>query len=106
MVHRPADSRLLNNLLSQEKDHSKQLQSLLGSSNVALTSLAAYASACPPPASQVILSVAGSLAGAAEAFRAYAASIEQWRDYLTGLKDLEDEVAHVMRDREILCVYQ
>ncbi|KAK0468569.1 hypothetical protein IW261DRAFT_1518243 [Armillaria novae-zelandiae] len=102
MVHRPADSRLLTNLLSQEKDHSKQLQSLLDSSNVALTSLAAYASACPPPASQVILSVAGSLAGAAEAFRAYALSIEQWRDYLTGLKDLEDEVAHVMRDREIL----
>ncbi|KAK0481980.1 hypothetical protein EDD18DRAFT_1202270 [Armillaria luteobubalina] len=102
MVHRPADSRLLTNLLSQEKDHSKQLQSLLNSSNVALTSLAAYASACPPPASQVILSVAGSLAGAAEAFRAYAVSIEQWRDYLTGLKDLEDEVAHVMRDREIL----
>ncbi|KAK0184369.1 hypothetical protein F5146DRAFT_1075385 [Armillaria mellea] len=102
MVHRPPDSRLLVNLLSQEKDHSKQLQSLLDSSNVALTSLAAYASACPPPASQVILSVAGSLAGAAEAFRAYAVSIEQWRDYLTGLKDLEDEVAHVMRDREIL----
>ncbi|PBK68070.1 hypothetical protein ARMSODRAFT_937533 [Armillaria solidipes] len=102
MVHRPADSRLLTNLLSQEKDHSKQLQSLLDSSNVALTSLAAYASACPPPASQVILSVAGSLAGAAEAFRAYAVSIEQWRDYLTGLKDLEDEVAHIMRDREIL----
>ncbi|KAK0437327.1 hypothetical protein EV421DRAFT_1828507 [Armillaria borealis] len=102
MVHRPADSRLLTNLLSQEKDHSKQLQSLLDSSNVALTSLAAYASACPPPASQVILSVAGSLAGAAEAFRVYAVSIEQWRDYLTGLKDLEDEVAHIMRDREIL----
>ncbi|KAK0441205.1 uncharacterized protein EV420DRAFT_1580263 [Desarmillaria tabescens] len=102
MVHRPADSRLLTNLLSQEKDHSKQLQSLLDSSNVALTSLAAYASACPPPASQVILSVAGSLAGASEAFRAYAVSIEQWRDYLTGLKDLEDEVAHIMRDREIL----
>ncbi|SJL15822.1 uncharacterized protein ARMOST_19327 [Armillaria ostoyae] len=102
MVHRPADSRLLTNLLSQEKDHSKQLQSLLDSSNVALTSLAAYASACPPPASQVILSVAGSLAGAAEAFRVYAVSIEQWRDYLTGLKDLEDEVAHIVRDREIL----
>ncbi|KAK0200143.1 hypothetical protein DFS33DRAFT_1456473 [Desarmillaria ectypa] len=85
-----------------EKDHSKHLQSLLDSSNVALTSLAAYASACPPPASQVILSVAGSLASAGEAFRAYAVSIEQWRDYLTGLKDLEDEVAHIMRDREIL----
>ncbi|KAG7441701.1 uncharacterized protein BT62DRAFT_1079870 [Guyanagaster necrorhizus] len=102
MVHRPADSRLLTNLLSQEKDHSKHLHSLLDSSNVALTSLAAYASACPPPASQVILSVAGSLAGAGEAFRAYALSIERWRDYLTALKDLEDEVAHIMRDREIL----
>ncbi|SJL05029.1 uncharacterized protein ARMOST_08401 [Armillaria ostoyae] len=80
--------------VASEKDHSKQLQSLLDSSNVALTLLAAYAS--------VIFSVAGSLAGAAEAFRAYAVSIEQWRDYLTGLKNLEDEVAHVIRDREIL----
>ncbi|SJL05062.1 uncharacterized protein ARMOST_08434 [Armillaria ostoyae] len=85
-------------IFGTEKDHSKQLQSLLDSSNVALTLLAAYAS--------VIFSVAGSLAGAAEAFRAYAVSIEQWRDYLTGLKNLEDEVAHVIRDREILCVYQ
>ncbi|PBK75373.1 hypothetical protein ARMSODRAFT_1049554, partial [Armillaria solidipes] len=83
-----SDSYLLTNLLSQEKDHSKQLQSLLDSSNVALTLLAVYVS--------VIFSVAGSLAGAAEAFHAYVVSIEQWCDYLTGLKNLEDEVAYVI----------
>ncbi|KAJ7063782.1 hypothetical protein B0H15DRAFT_807813 [Mycena belliarum] len=83
MVHRPADSRLLANLLSQEKDHRLRF--------------------CASPASaHLILAVAGSLSTADEALRHYAAAVDRWRDYLKGLKALEDEVGNIMRDREIL----
>lgn len=102
MVHRAADSRLLASLLSTEKDYSKHIDALLDSSHASLTSLTAYASASPPPASQVILAVAGTLASADDALRRYAASVEEWRDYLKDLKNLEDEVGNITRDREIL----
>ncbi|KAK7452719.1 hypothetical protein VKT23_012120 [Stygiomarasmius scandens] len=102
MVHRPSDSRLLNNLISHEKDYSKSLSSLLSSSHASYTSLTAYAASSPPPASQVILAVAGTLLHADEAFRAYARAVDEWRAKLQELKDLEDEVGNVMRDREIL----
>ncbi|PCH34852.1 hypothetical protein WOLCODRAFT_125114, partial [Wolfiporia cocos MD-104 SS10] len=102
MVHRPADSRLLTNLLSHEKDYSKHLGHLLEHSQVSLASFSAYASASAPPLSQVIIAVAGVLAGADDALRKYAASLEGWQAQLKALKDLEDEVGNVMRDREIL----
>ena len=104
MVHRPSDSRLLVNLLSHEKDYSKQLGSLLDQSQASLASFSAYASASPPPASQIIIQVAGALAGADEGLRKYAASLEIWQEQLKSLKELEDEVGNVMRDREILYV--
>jgi len=63
MVHRPADSRLLSNRLQQEEEYSKLSRQLLKSSNASPASLAAYATASPPPGSHVIVSVAGSLAG-------------------------------------------
>ncbi|KAF8151820.1 hypothetical protein B0H34DRAFT_664779 [Crassisporium funariophilum] len=102
MVHRPADSRLLTNLLQQEKDYSKQLTQLLEASNASLSSFTAYASASPPPASNVILSVAGSLAAADEALRRYAVGVDEWRETMRILKDMEDDVGNIMRDREIL----
>lgn len=102
MVHRPADSRLLANLLSHEKDYAKQLAALLDSSNASLASFSAYASASAPPASHVILTVAGSLAGADDALRRYATSVDEWREHLHALKGLEDDVGNIMRDREIL----
>ncbi|KAF8152151.1 hypothetical protein B0H34DRAFT_754858 [Crassisporium funariophilum] len=102
MVHRPADSRLLTNLLQQEKDYSKQLTQLLEASNASLSSFTAYASASPPPASNVILSVAGSLAAADEALRRYAVGVDEWRETMRMLKDMEDDVGNIMRDREIL----
>ncbi|KAF8152158.1 hypothetical protein B0H34DRAFT_663986 [Crassisporium funariophilum] len=102
MVHRPADSRLLTNLLQQEKDYSKQLSQLLEASNASLSSFTAYASASPPPASNVILSVAGSLAAADEALRRYAVGVDEWRETMRMLKDMEDDVGNIMRDREIL----
>ncbi|ESK83648.1 hypothetical protein Moror_2178 [Moniliophthora roreri MCA 2997] len=102
MVHRPTDSRLLANLISHEKDYSKHLQTLLDTSHASYNSLTAYASASPPPASQVVLAVASSLYNADEALRGYAVAVEQWRQYLVDLKELEDELGNIMRDREIL----
>ncbi|KAJ6632158.1 hypothetical protein B0H10DRAFT_1976355 [Mycena sp. CBHHK59/15] len=102
MVHRPADSRLLSNLLSQEKEYAKHLSTFLDHSNASLASFTAYASASAPSSAHLILAVAGSLAAADEALRHYAAAVDRWRDYLKGLKALEDEVANIMRDREIL----
>ena len=102
MVHRPADSRLLNNLLSHEKDYSKHLAILLDYSHASLASFSAYASASTPPISQVIIAVAGALAGADDALRGYAAAVERWQEQLRALKAMEDDVGNIMRDREIL----
>ncbi|KAJ6525091.1 hypothetical protein DFH09DRAFT_1046670, partial [Mycena vulgaris] len=102
MVHRPADSRLLANLLSQEKEYAKHLATLLDHSNASLASVTAYASASSPASAHLILAVAGSLATADDALRHYAVAVDRWRDYLKGLKTLEDEVGNIMRDREIL----
>ncbi|KAJ7876573.1 hypothetical protein B0H13DRAFT_2200859, partial [Mycena leptocephala] len=102
MVHRPADSRLLGNLLSQEKEYAKHLATLLDHSNASLASVTAYASASSPASAHLILTVAGSLAAADDALRHYAVAVDRWRDYLKGLKALEDEVGNIMRDREIL----
>lgn len=102
MVHRAADSRLLTNLLSHEKDYSKHLLAHLDSSNASLASFSAYASASSPPASQVILTVASAFAGADDAMRRYADSVNKWREMMKGLKNLEDELGNIIRDREIL----
>ncbi|THH12479.1 hypothetical protein EW146_g7660 [Bondarzewia mesenterica] len=103
MVHRPTDSRLLSNLLQHEKDYSKHLLSLLDSvSQESLSSFSAYASASPPVVARAIIAVAGSLAGADDALRKYALSVDAWREQLARLKDLEDDIGTIMRDREIL----
>ena len=102
MVHRPTDSRLLANLLSQEKEYAKQLGTVLETSQASLASFSAYASASAPPISQVILSVAGALAGADEALQKYLEAVDGWRDQLRRLKELESEVGNIVRDREIL----
>ncbi|KAF9478744.1 hypothetical protein BDN70DRAFT_986054 [Pholiota conissans] len=102
MVHRPADSRLLSNLLQQEKEYSKQLAQVIESSNASLASFAAYAAASSPPTSHVIMAVAGSLAAADESLRRYATGVDEWREAMRSLKDAEEEVGNIMRDREIL----
>ena len=104
MVHRPADSRLLTNLLNHEKDYSKHLSILLDYSQAALASFSAYAAASAPPTSQVIIAVAGALSGADDALRNYAAAVERWQEQLKALKTMEDDVGNIMRDREILYV--
>lgn len=102
MVHRPADSRLLTNVLSHEKEYAKQLQALLASSQASLASFTAYAAASPPPTSQTILKVAGILSATDSALAAYAAAVDQWREAMRALQALEDEVGNIVRDREIL----
>ncbi|KAK7037881.1 hypothetical protein R3P38DRAFT_3350092 [Favolaschia claudopus] len=97
-----ADSRLLANLLTQEKDYAKHLATLLDHSNASIASVTAYASASSPASAHLILAVANSLAAADDALRNYAVAVDRWRDYLKGLKALEDEVGNIMRDREIL----
>ena len=102
MVHRPADSRLLANLLVNEKDHAKQLLTVSTSSRSSLASLSAYAAASPSSLAQVILAVADALTSANNALQRYAASVNEWSQQLKILKDLEDEVGNIIRDREIL----
>src|SRR6266702_1165359 len=105
MVHRPSDLRLLNSLLSNEKEYHKQLLVLLDThSQQSLGAFAAYASASPAPVARALIAVAGSFAGADDALRRYAASVETWHAELRSLKDLEEDVKNVMRYREILFV--
>ena len=104
MVHRPPDSRLLANLLAHEKDYSKHLHALLDSSNSSQASFAAYAASSTPPTSHVLLTVASSFSDADYAFKLYTTAVEEWRDHLKNLKELEDEVGNIIRDREILLV--
>jgi hypothetical protein len=105
MVHRPSDIRLLNSLLSNEKEYHKQLLVLLDNySRNSLGALSAYASASPAPIAHAVIAVAGSVAGADDGLRRYAASVEAWQAELRALKDLEEEVGSVLRDREILFV--
>jgi DNA-binding PucR family transcriptional regulator len=105
MVHRPSDSRLLNSLLSNEKEYHKQLLVLLDNySQQSLGAFAAYASASPAHVARAIIAVAGSFAGADDALRRYAVSIEAWQAELCALKDLEEDVGSIVRDREILFV--
>lgn len=106
MVHRPSDSRLLNSLLSNEKEYHKQLLALVDNySQHSLTAFAAYASASPAPVARAVIAVAGSFAGADDALRRYAVSVEAWEAELRSIKELEEEVGNIMRDREILFVH-
>lgn len=102
MLHRPADSRLLANLLSHEKDYTKALNVQLDVGHASLASFSAYAAASPPPASRAIAAVAGALVGAQDALRSYALAVDEWCEQLRMLKELEDEVGNIVRDREIL----
>jgi hypothetical protein len=107
MVHRPSDLRLLNSLLSNEKEYHKHLLALLDNySQHSLGAFAAYASASPAPVARAIIAVAGSFASADDALRRYAVSIEAWQAELRALKNLEEEVGTVIRDREILFVHR
>ena len=46
------------------------------------------------------------MAGVDEALKRYSSvGVDEWRGTMRGLKDAEEEVGNIMRDREILCVF-
>ncbi|KAH7886486.1 hypothetical protein F5I97DRAFT_1829119 [Phlebopus sp. FC_14] len=111
MVHRPPDSRLLTNLITHEKEYSKHLAALFPLSHTALASLSAYAATFPSPRpyspspkspAQTLAAIVDVLASADDALQRYNQATDAWREQLVHLKDLEDEVGAVLRDREIL----
>lgn len=102
MPHRGPDSRLLTSLLANEKEYHRHLLTLLDHSQSSLSSFTAFASSSAPPASYAIIAVAESFAKADDALRKYADAIDVWRAQLKELKDAEDDIAAVIRDREIL----
>ncbi|VDB98121.1 unnamed protein product [Peniophora sp. CBMAI 1063] len=103
MVHRAPDSRLLSSLSSHEQTYHKHLLQLVDVyAQSALSALAAYASAAPPGTARGIMGVAGSLAGADEALRRYAGAVDEWRMKLEEIREAEEDVGRVVRDRDIL----
>lgn len=111
VVHRPPDSRLLTNLIAHEKEYTKHFVSLFPLSHAALASLSAYSAASPSenpyssnsgsPA-QVLAAIVDVLAGADDALQRYLHVVEKWREQLVSLKELEDDIGSILRDREIL----
>ncbi|KAG6894729.1 hypothetical protein C0992_004922 [Termitomyces sp. T32_za158] len=98
-MHRPADSRLLSNLVTHEKDYAKSLKTLRSPSHA----LSAYAAACAPPLPNALLQVSAALGEADEALVRYADAVEECREHLARIEELEDDLGVVVRDREILC---
>ncbi|KAG6908523.1 hypothetical protein DXG01_004294 [Tephrocybe rancida] len=96
----PPSSRLLTNLLSYDKTYTSSLRSLL--SPPPSHALAAYAASSPPPLSHVLLEVAGAIGNADEALGRYADAVDGCRELLRGIREMEEEVGSVLRDREIL----
>ncbi|KAL4072111.1 hypothetical protein J3A83DRAFT_2974547 [Scleroderma citrinum] len=111
MVHRPPDARLLNNLITHEKEYTKHFVALFSLSHTSLASLSAYGSASPSenpystisgsPA-QVLAAIVDVLAGADDALQRYLQAVEKWREQLVSLKELEEDVGAILHDREIL----
>ncbi|KAJ3860161.1 hypothetical protein EV359DRAFT_49674 [Lentinula novae-zelandiae] len=103
MVHQSTDSWLPAHLITNKKQYTSNLPGLLVWSKASATWLEAYAtnSQDPIPNSQVILNLANTLRNADEAFGVYVGAVEEWVRLLGELKDLEDEVGGVLRDREI-----
>ncbi|KAG1824924.1 uncharacterized protein BJ212DRAFT_1524718 [Suillus subaureus] len=109
-VHRPPDSRLLSNLIAHEKEYTKHLSALFPISHAALASLSAFAAASPsaiPSSSSVSLAqtigtIVDVLSGADDALQLYNQAVENWRDQLGHLIKLEEDIAAILRDREIL----
>lgn len=104
MVHRAQDTRLLIALVKAEKDYSSCLTGLLTASQASFAALTAYGASCPPGQAQAVINVIGALSGAEDALRKYAGVVDGWRGDLKLVKKTEEEVASILRDREILYV--
>ena len=97
----PRNSRLLTNLIHHDKEYAKHPAAPFPLSHAALASLSAYAAASP---AQSIATLVDILASADDALQRYTYAVDAWREQLVALKNLEDDLAAVLRDRDILCV--
>ena len=104
MVHRAQDTRLLIALVKAEKDYATCLTGLLNASQASSAALVAYGASCPSAQAKTVINVIGALSGAEDALRKYAGVVDGWRGDLKLVKKAEDEVASILRDREILYV--
>ncbi|KAG1800155.1 hypothetical protein EV424DRAFT_1332175 [Suillus variegatus] len=112
MVHRPPDSGLLSNLIVHEKEYTKRISALFPISHAALAYLSAFAAASPsaiPSSSsvslaQTIATIVDILSGTDGALQLYNKAVENWRDQLARLIKLEQDIAAILRDREISSV--
>ena len=104
MVHRAQDTRLLIALAKAEKEYAACLTGLLNASQASFAALTTFAASCPPGQAQTVINVVGALNGAEDALMKYAGVVDTWRADLNLLKKSEDEVAGILRDREILYV--
>jgi hypothetical protein len=102
MVPPGPQTRLLTNLLKSEKDYTTSLSEHLLVSHTAIASLQAYASSCSPYTAHAIGEVARALKAADESISTYITEVQKWRDALKDVRSVEEEVAVVTRDREIL----
>ncbi|KAF8329801.1 uncharacterized protein EI90DRAFT_3125065 [Cantharellus anzutake] len=95
-------TRLLINLLKATKEYTSSLATHLVASHTALSGLQAYASASNPSTAPAILGLADALKAADDALARYSNEVDRWKDRLNEVKDAEEEVANILRDREIL----
>lgn len=102
MVQQTPQSRLLNNLLKSTKDYTSTLTSHILVSHTSLSGLQAYASASSPSTSAAIFGAAEALQRADDALVRYGEEVDIWRERLKEVRAAEEEVANILRDREIL----
>ncbi|EJT98261.1 hypothetical protein DACRYDRAFT_118968 [Dacryopinax primogenitus] len=94
--------RLLASLIKADTTATNSLSAFLASSHASHAALSAYASVHQPPLGDVLRQVEASLRGVHEAVRAYVGAMEMWTTELGEVKEREEEVGQVRRDRDIL----
>lgn len=95
---------LITTVIAAESAYLKTLRAALDAAHTSRSSLQAYVAAALPSASSAIAAAAVTLIGADDALRRYAGAVEAWVGALKGLKEVEDDVGAVMRDRDSVCV--
>lgn len=104
MHHRPPDTRLLTSLVTSTSAFRESLYTLNQTHSSYISGLTAYASSSAPPVSTLLLSVSNSISRCIEEGFATKLdlALEAWVNALNNLKDTEEEVGRMGRDREIL----
>lgn len=80
------------------------LATLVAASAASRAGLSAYSAGSPSHIAGSIAALSAALAGADDALHGYREAFEEWQHQLSRLKELQDEVQVVLRDRQILSV--